>query len=765
MEEITAKVTGVTYANQQTGFFILKVSLDGKRGEQLAVKGSFPGVSVSVGLQAKFVGKYETHPTYGKQFSAQTCEIIPEEGRVGIITYLSSNVPSIGPVTAARLYDALGDKLVDVLNSDPEQIRELAFLTKTQADSIIKEWSESSENRTVAVFLTDLGLNSSQVKSVFGTFGMQTRAIVTGNPYRLYDCHSVGFPSADQAARRLGVGKDDMKRVRAMVLFALREMSASEGHMFCSSGQILEHVSRKMFRRHGLEPFSHGEYISDSHFFAALADLVESDDVQSADGRIYLREHWVHETAAAECLAAVVRQDPREMGDLRSILSDFEESRGITLSDEQRQAFMMLGRSRACVVSGNPGTGKTTLVSAFVNLFEKANLHYVLLSPTGIAAKRLSQVTGKVASTIHRAFGFGKDGMWEFDRSNKYQVDAVVVDEMSMVDGNTFYHLISALPDTTIVVLVGDKDQLPSVGAGYVLNSLMGCQAVPHVALTRVYRQSKQSDIITVAHQILAGTPVDTRLNKESEFVFLNFLKEQVVDEVCRAASLLKSKEKNFQVIAPMYDGDLGVNNLNKKLREVLNAEFCSGKSQKLKNGDVDFYEGDRVMVVKNDYDKMIFNGDVGKIQRISIKSDEVEVKVFDWFDQESPVPRYVDKVFTFKIEEARRVLKVAYACTAHKVQGQEFDYVLMPMTMQYGIMLYRNLVYTAITRAKKKVFVFGDTKAFSYAVTNERETVRNSHLRALVMDAYLAPKAADDVQADPAPIGTEPSGTEPVEA
>jgi len=261
----------------------------------------------------------------------------------------------------------------------------------------------------------------------------------------------------------------------------------------------------------------------------------------------------------------------------------------------------------------------------------------------------------------------------------------------------------------------------------------MRCPDVPHVALTRIYRQEKTSDIVSVAHSILRGDSVNTSFNKDSEFVFLTYPKDQVVAEISKMSSMLKAKDKNFQVIAPMYDGDLGVNNLNRTLRDVLNPDFSSGKAAKLKSGSVDLYEGDRVMVIRNDYDRMIFNGEVGKIQRISVKQDEVEVKIFDWFDHESVVPRYVDKVFTFKVEEARNVLKVAYACTAHKVQGQEFDYVLMPMTMQYGIMLYRNLVYTALTRAKKKVFVFGDPKAFSYSIMNDRETVRNSRLKELV--------------------------------
>lgn len=742
MEYLTVKIDSIQFQNRQTGFYILKATLDNKK--KISVRGTFPGVSISIGLKAKFTGSHETHDKYGPQFNAVDCEVIPEKGRNGIITYLTANVPSIGIVTATRLYDALGDDLVTVLNSDPEQIRSLPFLTKNQSGAIIQEWTESSENRTVAIFLVDLGLNAVQIKSVFTKFGIKTKEIVRDDPYKLCECQSVGFPTSDNVARKLGVGTDDPKRIRAMILFAIRELSVSDGHMFCTSGQILEYISKKMFRRHSVESFSHGEYMSDSHFFAGLKQLQECESVVSSGNSIYLSHSWFHESASADHVSNIIRQPPREMGDLKSILSEFESSHKITLSNEQRSAFLMLEKSRLCVVSGFPGTGKTTLVSAFVDLFEKSNLHYVLMSPTGIAAKRLSQVTGKTACTIHRALGFKKDGTWEFNSGNKYHADAIIVDEMSMVDGSTFFHLISSISPTTIVILVGDSDQLPSVGAGYVLNNLMSCERVPHVSLTRVYRQDKLSDIISVAHSILKGEPVDTRTNAASQFVYMNIPIELVVDEICKMSTVLKSKDLNFQVIAPMYNGELGVDTLNRRLREVLNQEHISGKAVKIKHGNVDLFEGDRVMFTKNDYDRMVFNGDVGKVTRISIKQDEVEVKIFGWFDQDSPVPRYVDKVFLLKIEEARNTLKVAYACTAHKCQGQEFDYVLMPMTMQYGIMLYRNLIYTAITRAKKKVFIFGDPNAFSFAVHNERETIRNSNLGNLIIDAFT-PKISNN--------------------
>jgi len=731
MEEITAKITGLIFSNRQTGFCVLRVQPDGK-SEPTIVRGNFPGTQIAVGLKAKFAGRYENDGKYGLRLNAQTCEILPEKGRNGIMAYLSANVPSIGPITAARLYDAFGDELVEILNTNPEQIRTAAFLQTRQADAIIQEWAQASENRTTAIFLADLGLSSSQIKSVITDMGVGqgVRNQILDDPYSLCGCFGIGFATADSAARKLKIGVDDPRRIRAFILFAMKEMSINDGHMYCTTQQLLDYISNRLFRRNPIEPFSHGEYMSESHFYAARKELIEEGSIIADDSCLYLEENWNHEIEAAEAFSNILNQSPHPFKDLNQILADFESSHKLTLSNEQKQAFLMLENSRTCVVSGYPGTGKTLLISAFVHLFEKANLHYVLMSPTGIAAKRLSQVTGKTASTIHRALGYGHNGDWEFNKHNKFIVDAVIIDEMSMVDGATFYHLITALSPNTIVILVGDVAQLPSVGAGYVLNNLMNSDVIPHVALTRIYRQKKKSDIISVAHSILRGDRVDTDFNKDSEFVFLEYPQSQVIDEMCDMASKLKARDMNFQVIAPTYAGDLGVDNLNLELREVLNPEYASRKAAFLKHGDVSFFEGDRVMVIRNDYDRMIFNGDIGKIQRISVKHDEIEVKIFDWFDQDSPVPTYVDKVFTFKVEEARHVLRVAYACTAHKVQGQEFDYVLMPMTMQYGIMLYKNLVYTAITRAKKKVFLFGDPKAFSYAASNIRETIRNSHLK-----------------------------------
>jgi exodeoxyribonuclease V alpha subunit len=729
MEQLNCKISSIVFSNKQTGFCVLKAMPDGK-SSMITVRGNFPGVPINVGLKAIFIGEFVEHAKFGRQLQASSCEIKPEKGKNGVVSYLLSCVPSIGPITASKLYDHFGDNLLSTLESDIEKIRDLKFLTKPQIDAIISEWSESSETRTASVFLRDLGLNFNQIKSIYTAFGADTKKEVIEDPYSICECRGIGFSTADQIARKLNVDVDDLRRVRALILTALKDLSTIEGNSCATSDQIKNYINR-MFKRNGIESFSHGDYVSDVSFYSSILELESMEDIHSYNGFIYLISNWHYESEIAKRVSIILNNTSRDLGDFETILSEFEKIKKLEFSDDQRKAFSLLRNSRMCVISGYPGTGKTLLMSAFVHLFEKNNLDYTLLAPTGIAAKRLSQLTGKSAYTIHRALGCDKEGNWEFNSGNKYNVDAIILDESSMVDNQTFYHLISSIPDETIVVLVGDAAQLPSVGSGQVLKSFLNSPKVPHVSLTRIYRQEYQSGIIDMAHKILNEEPISTKFDEKNEFLFLNFDTDEVVNEIKKMTSVMLIKNSNFQVISPVYDGELGVDNLNIKLRDVLNPGFEN--STKLKHGVTDLYEGDRVMVIKNDYGRMIFNGDVGKIHRISIKSDEVEVKIFNWFDQESKIARYVDKIFTFSIEEARHMLKVAYACTAHRAQGQEFDYVLMPMTMAYGPMLYKNLIYTAITRARKKVFIFGDPKAFNLAVQNNREMDRNTNLKHLI--------------------------------
>jgi exodeoxyribonuclease V alpha subunit len=734
MESVSGKVTNVVFSNKNTGFHVLKLSLTD--GNVIRVAGVFPNTNISTGLKATFQGRFENHPTYGNQLTASVCEITAEKNKSGITSYLTAHVPSIGPITALRIYDVFGDDTIELLNKDPSIINTLPFLTKNQAAAIIAEWSTANSLRDNTIYLSSMGLSSSQIKGALTYFKTDIREVLSVDPYKLCEVPGVGFSTADVVARKLGIGVDDIKRVKGLILYTISELCSNEGHIFVSSKQIFDYSSKRIFKNN-VEPFSHGDYISESHFYPALSELVADSKLVVVDDCIYLSHQFKYEAGIASALSSILVSPALKIDGLWDIITNFERRHDIKLSDEQKDALLMLTKSRGCVVTGFPGTGKTTIISAFVHVFEECKLNYVLLSPTGIAAKRLSQVTNRPASTIHRALGYKKDGTWEFHSGNKYCVDAIIIDEMSMVDSATFFSLVSAILPTTQIIMVGDPAQLPSVNSGSVLSNVSSTKVLPHVSLTKIYRQGKTSDIITVAHSILKSEDLTFGFDKDSEFIVLPMAQSDVLSEIKKLCVRLRDLKKNFQVIAPMYDGSLGVNSLNLELRSVLNSVPSDQRKTYIKNVDVGLCEGDRVMVIKNDYERCIYNGDVGKIHSIDLKSDQVEVKIFNWIDNSSTGSKFSDHIFTFTVDEAKSMLRVAYACTAHKVQGQEFDYVVMPMTNQYGAMLYKNLIYTAITRARKKVFVIGDVSALNRGISSVRDLHRNSNLSKFIDSSY----------------------------
>lgn len=404
--------------------------------------------------------------------------------------------------------------------------------------------------------------------------------------------------------------------------------------------------------------------------------------------------------------------------DVDAFLSEYERGHKIDLSDAQRDAVRLLLNNRVLVLTGLPGTGKTTVVRTIVKLFESAKLNLLLLAPTGIAAKRLASVAGHRASTIHRALKY--DGQfWGHHEADKLVVDAVVVDEMSMVDMELMYRLTSALQPGTILVFVGDDAQLPSVGPGSVLRELVSCPALPRVRLTQIFRQSERSDIVLNSHRINRGEPLPLGDKQaDSEFRFLHMVDEHlIVDLIVQMAVKLKGRNANFQVLAPKYDGVAGVNNLNDRLREALNP---SEGQREVKWGDLSARIGDRLMVVQNDYKKNVYNGDVGKL--VGIERDELVLRIHDAGIDGT------DMVVRFSKDDAAK-LRLAYAVTVHKCQGLEFDTIILPIVRSHGWMLQRNLLYTAVTRARSKVWVLGEESAVSKAISNDKVLLRNTRL------------------------------------
>lgn len=745
--ELSGKIIQITYNNSSSNFAIFKIRA--KDGEIHTIRCNNVSADISTGLNVTMSGAFVEHEKYGKQFAANSCEVGYDDTKPGVVSYIVANVKGVGNVTASKLFDSFGSQLIRILDeeSDRQSSSELdesflvyhsGLLTESQYKSLMEEWSHSRLRRGLVIYLTDIGLNQAQVKAILTHNNsveknlQVTKNSIATNPYTLCQLCSIGFQSVDRIAlNELGIDNDSPIRISALLSFAFKDLCMGEGHVFCTSSHLKAHVT-KVFKRKNIMGFSYGNYISDNDFARSIAELEESGLMVRVGDCIYESNQFYNEVNAAAKLRRIASNLPFFGDDLDELLDDFEKKNKISLSPEQKQAFLNLKKSNLVVVSGYPGTGKTLVVSLFVHLFENYKIEYNLVSPTGIAAKRLSQVTDRHASTIHRLLGYN-GSTWEFDKKNPFSTGAVVVDEMSMVDSSIFNSLISALPDNAILILVGDKEQLPSVMPGDVLGSLMKTPNIQKTSLSKIFRQGKLSDIVRVSHAILNNEPICTDFNPESEVLFINIQDEgEVLREVCKLSSMMKSRGKNFQVMAPVYDGDLGVNNLNTHLREALNP-LAKDPTPKIKCGDHEIYVGDRIMITKNDYGINVYNGDVGKVESIDMKSSTVTMKIFNALDDSSGRTRFVDKSIVIKFEDFRPIVKLAFATSIHRSQGNEMDYVILPMYKKYGMMLYKNLVYTALTRAKKKVFIIGDPDAFVSAAQNERESVRNSNLSRLI--------------------------------
>ncbi len=734
--EFVGKVIGVVYTQKSSWFNIIKVrsigSVDNEPiNEDISVKCTIPNFNIVNGLVIRFSGEFKDHPTFGKQFIADSATVINDKTKVGSVAYIISVVPNVGSVTATKLYDFFGDSLVDILENNPERLNEVNFLTDDQKTSIISEFSHANTFRTNSISLANIGFNKSQIKSILTNFPMSRIDEIKSNPYIVSDVPGVGFLACDYAASILDINPDDPIRIKHLVLFALYNFLNSEGHMFTNSSELKNYMNSSTFSRKGIRSFSYGDYISDTHFYNTISTLLNEDYICYHNNDIYPKKFYIQESDAAYNLAKCYRSLFKKRLDISNIIEDFENGKNIKLSPLQKKAIELFNDESVIAISGYPGTGKTLLIGAFVQLFEKNNFTYKLLSPTGIAAKLLSSVTNRPASTIHRALGYNKDGSFTFNRFNKLYADAIIIDEMSMVDSSTFHLLISSLDSKCRIILVGDENQLPSVGNGSVFKQILSSN-IPNVKLTDIYRQDKGNDVIKVARDILDSNPVDLEFNPNSNFLFINTDKDSIMDELKNLSSTLFQKQKNFQIIAPVYDGDVGVKSINNNLRPILNPLY-NDNTRKYKGNGEDIYEGDRVMVIKNSYDHNIYNGDVGKVISIDTKSDCISVKVFNWFDEKNN--QFINKIIDFKLEEARLMLRLAYAVTVHRSQGQSYDFVILPMTNDYSHMLYKNLVYTALTRVRKKVFIIGDPNAFHFSIMNDRDTNRKSNLAFFVND------------------------------
>lgn len=694
-------------------------------------KGNIYGlIQAREGTPIKLVGEWAYHSKYGREFKIHTWEPWAESVKqVARFLHLCVDGFADGRVVEA-IVRRYGIKTFEALTTKPGEVQKSDWGDEVSQDSIDRAllgWERTIAQRDLSLVLTAGGLTAGEIQLAMSKFGMEAKAVITANPFRLMEIPGLSYAKVDRLAINLGVNEKDPRRVQGAILWALQE-ATRQGHLYLRRAELGIMVGDLM-QQEAMLPLPLGGDPAKTYNAAVLELLRQKAVVLDPNAGLYLPDLYGYERLSAALLTKLLMGSELTV-DLVPFLESYEKSHQIQLSEAQRQAVHLLARHRGVVITGLPGTGKTTVLRTIVRLFEQAKLSFTLMAPTGIAAKRLAAVTGHNASTVHRALKFDGDS-WGFNANNRYVTDAVILDEASMMDQELFFRLLSAVRPETRVVFVGDDAQLPSVGPGNVLRELIDCEAVPHVRLTEIFRQSVKGEIVTNSHRINSGKMPDlSSTNPESEFRFVRCPDEsRIADLIVQMAAKLKARNANFQVLSPKYDGVIGVNSLNDRLREVLNPpdahkmEWVRGKTL--------FRKGDRLMVIQNDYELDVYNGDVGKLSEIG--TEDLLVLIHGVGDNAS------NREVPFKGATAAAKLRLAYAITAHKSQGSEFDTIILPITRSQGRMLQRNLLYTAVTRARKRVWLIGEEIAVQKAVENNKVIKRNTIFSRAITEALKA--------------------------
>jgi exodeoxyribonuclease V alpha subunit len=701
----------VVFANEENAWSVVRLSVPGKRDLVTAV-GSLLGVQP--GETLRLYGSWTNDPKHGRQFRVAGYTTLAPATLTGIEKYLGSGlIRGIGKVMAQRLVQTFGLATLEVIENDPGRLTEVEGIGPKRSSEIRRAWIEQREIKDVMVFLQSYGVSTSYAIRIYKAYGPRAAAVVRDNPYRLsMDVYGIGFKIADKIAAALGIPKDAPQRLEAGVLHLLSR-AADRGHLYLPREALAKEAEELL----GAAAAAVTEAIDR---LAAAGGVVVEPLADAAERAVYLKALHTAETGVAERVRTLLLQPALPLDvDLDRTLDAFEASERLALAREQRQAIRAGLTRKVLVITGGPGTGKTTLVRGLVKIVVRKGQRVLLAAPTGRAAKRLSEATGAEASTLHRLLEWNpQTRSFERHRERPLACDLLIVDEVSMLDALLAYHVLRAVPDHGRVVLVGDVDQLPSVGPGKVLADLIRSQAVEVVRLTEIFRQAEKSLIVVNAHRVNQGKmPVYESVDSDGDFFFIERRDPQeVVETVCElVARRIPGRfgvdpVEQIQVITPMNRGPLGTDNLNAVLRELLNP---TGPA--VTRGGQSLRVGDKVMQVRNNYDLEVFNGDIGRVVEIDEVDQVVRVAV------DSRVAAYD---FT-SLDE----LRLAYACSIHKSQGSEYPCVVIPFHTQHYVMLQRNLLYTALTRAKRLAVLVGEHRALALAVNNRRVQPRFSRL------------------------------------
>ena len=711
-EPLSGLVERVTFHSPDTGFCVLRVKVRGHR-DLVTVLGSAASIQPGEFIQAS--GRWDNHREHGMQFRTTYLKVMPPSSLDGIEKYLGSGmIRGVGPHFAKKLVEAFGEEVFDVIENAPERLRTLDGIGPKRVERITAGWADQKAIREIMVFLQSHGVGTARAVRIYKTYGADAIPLVSENPYRLArDIKGIGFLTADQIAEKLGIEKTAMIRARAGISYTLTE-AVSEGHCGLPLDDLMPMAEKLL------------EIPADILRDALQQELQDETVVADTIGErrcIFLSHLWHAEQVIAERLNAVATGQPSwPTIDTKKAIPWVEQQLGVTLAASQREAVEMAVSSKEMVITGGPGVGKTTLVNAILRILLVKGVSVALAAPTGRAAKRLSESTGMEAKTIHRLLEVDpRHGGFKRNIDHPLDCDLLVVDETSMVDVPLMASLMKALPTSAALMTVGDVDQLPSVGPGRVLADIIDSGAVPVARLTEIFRQAAESQIVTNANRVNAGHMPNLDVTRSDTFDFYFVEAHDPEDGVSKIIEIVKHRIprrfgfdpiKDIQVLCPMNRGGLGARALNVDLQKALNPPVDAVFIERF---GFTYRVGDKVMQTDNDYDKDVFNGDVGYVRRIDPDAQELVIE----FDG-TPVE--------YQFGELDEVA-LAYAVSIHKSQGSEYPAVVMPMMMQHYMMLRRNLLYTGITRGRKLVVVVGQKQAVGMAVQGKVETRRWSKL------------------------------------
>ncbi|MBN1959894.1 MAG: ATP-dependent RecD-like DNA helicase [Deltaproteobacteria bacterium] len=706
---IEGAIERITYSNEDTAWSVIKLQVAGCF-EPVTVVGNL--MSVQPGENLRIVGDWVNDKKYGLQFKAQSYTTIIPANIAGIKKYLGSGmIKGLGPVMAERLVKQFGINTLDIIENHFNRLSEVEGIGQKRSQMIKEAWEAQKQIREVMVFLQGHGVSTTLAVKIFKRYGQNAIEVVKENPYRLaLEIFGIGFLTADKIARNLGISLTSPQRAEAGVFHVLNEL-ADEGHVCYPRPDLITYAAKMLEIEDEIIDTAISKLVATEHL------VVERSHKQnSSSPKVFLKSLHVAEAGIAKHLSDMMQMPVTPVNiDIERAITWIEQQQNINLANAQREAIRRSIVSKVLVVTGGPGTGKTTLVNSIIRILEKKGRRILLAAPTGRAAKRMSEATGYEAKTIHRLLEFSPKNM-SFQRDNNHPLpaDMVIIDEASMIDTIMAYHLVKAIPLHAQLIMVGDIDQLPSVGPGNVLKDIIKSDIATLVRLQQIFRQAERSLIVVNAHRINHGEmPFYKSNQQDADFYFIE--RQEPEEVLATIKSVVKDRlrakwgfdsMRDVQVLTPMHRGLLGAGNLNIELQSLLNPQGST-----IVRGSRILRVGDKVMQIRNNYNLDVYNGDIGYVVGI----DAVEQLIFVSFDGRRVAYEYADS------DE----LVLAYACSVHKAQGSEYPCIVMPLHTQHYMMLQRNLLYTGITRGKKIVIVIGSKKALAIAVHNAKTKKR----------------------------------------